>query len=414
MNIYETLVKQNKRYSLYDIRRKEYQSCESEIPFRVSPSPLKITCQQEKELFDLGIIICAYMKAIIRLYHTNEIAKNILDKGKSDIFLKAQEPRYLFLRPDLILTPNGFKICELETSPFGLALAEILNRGYNDCNYDTIIPKGSLKNFITSVTPPNGTIAYSNRVKAFQGQLNFLAQQIFSDEHRNWNCCIVNEEFQPTENIYRAFYSSDYITEKSIKTLIHNSPVLIPTLTPQFEEKAILSFIWDIRFLDYFKKELGMAEYHYLRKLIPPSWILGEETNFELGMPSGISNSLELANLSKGKRKFVLKKSGDSSWGEGITFLHKVSHEKASERLETAQNIDSLYILQEFYEGKKVDIKYFAGKEILNMKAKIRITPYYSFFGKNIGKMVAIKATACESTDYIHGATNSVNTSICK
>lgn len=410
MNIYEALVEQSRRYSLYDIRRKEYQNCGSELPFRVSPFPLKISDEQEKELLNLGNVICAYMEAVIRLYHTNEIAKSILDRGKFNIFLRTQKPQYFFLRPDLIVTPDGFKICELETSIFGLALAEILNQVYRD--YDTIIPQNTLRHFFTLATPSHGTIAYSNRVKAFQGQLHFLAEQIFSGKDRNWKASLVSEEFLQTENIYRAFYSSDYMTEENVRALVNHQPKFIPTLTPQFEEKAILAFLWDKRFLRYFEQELGMAGYHYLRKVIPPTWIVGEEANFKLGMPNGVMTSSEIAELPKGKRKLVLKKSGDSSWGEGITFLHKVSHEKANERLKMAHNSKDLYIIQEFHEGERMDMKYFSNTEFLDMKAKIRITPYYSFIEESRGKMIAIKATACESTDYIHGTTNSINTSV--
>lgn len=49
---------------------------------------------------------------------------------------------------------------------------------------------------------------------------------------------------------------------------------------------------------------------------------------------------------------------------------------------------------------------------IEQMKARIRVTPYFSMVGVNEGKLVAIKATGCENTNYIHASTGSINTAV--
>lgn len=43
------------------------------------------------------------------------------------------------------------------------------------------------------------------------------------------------------------------------------------------------------------------------------------------------------------------------------------------------------------------------------MQGRVRLTPYFT---PENGKLVAIKATACENTDYIHAASNSINTAV--
>lgn len=407
--IYEKIEEINKRYSLYEIRRKEYQGIDNRVPFKISPEAYKLNKNQLEMIKIIGILICQYMKLVIQLYFENSVVKEILDKSKSSkFFLKNENPEFCFLRPDLIIDKNNnFKLCEIETSIFGLALADILNKCYLDCGIETLLPENSLKQYITSNIPSEGVIAYSKRVEAFKGQLKYLAENIF-----NWDLKLIDENPIVSENIYRAFYSTDYLLDQNIEILLTNNHKFFPSLTPQFEEKAIMSFLWDKRFTEFFKKNLGNLEYLQLKKIIPPTWIVGEEDYFELEMPNNVTKLSDIANLPKGKRKFVLKKSGNSSWGEGILFLHKISHERIKSALDNAINSNELFIIQEFNEAQKIKVPYLSANGILEMNAKIRITPYYGFLTNGFGKIIAIKATGCENTDYIHGASNSINTSV--
>jgi hypothetical protein len=134
-------------------------------------------------------------------------------------------------------------------------------------------------------------------------------------------------------------------------------------------------------------------------------------------MPEGVLDSLNLSNLSKRQRQFVLKKSGfsdDCSWSKGVYFLHQISFSKVQEILRNAMKDNSnSYILQEFKEGKKQIMEYIDEKgETSKMEVKTRITPYYSFIGKNKGELIAAKVTGCEKTDFIHASTTSINTAI--
>ena len=46
------------------------------------------------------------------------------------------------------------------------------------------------------------------------------------------------------------------------------------------------------------------------------------------------------------------------------------------------------------------------------MMVKIRITPYFSFSGKQKGELIATKVTGCNSSEYIHAGTKSINAPI--
>lgn len=94
---------------------------------------------------------------------------------------------------------------------------------------------------------------------------------------------------------------SKYLNDENVYKLLKDNKIYLPTLTPQFEEKAILSFVWDKRSIEFFKLKLGEPSYQYLRKIIPPTWILGQKENFDLGLPKGITSSLNIADLEKKK-----------------------------------------------------------------------------------------------------------------
>lgn len=406
-------------YNIYSSRRLEYVT-DKKIPFRVSPVPFSLTGTQAKEISNIGEDITAYFKTIDLLYHTDDTVKKLLDTGKPEIFLVERLSQYLFVRPDLIVTSAGFTVCEIETSPFGLGLAEIINQAYTNQGFETMVPEGTLAEYIQANTPIEGTIVYSRKTASYEGQLTFLADKIFS---RKWRTRMVDDSMEDnlSEPIYRGIYLSEYMTDPSVNLLINThqtTNAFLPSLTPHLEEKAALSFLWDKRFEQRLKKDLGNTAFNHLRQIVPPTWIVGQEKFFSPGLPDGISTSIDLASLSKSKRTLVLKESGfgqKSSWGEGVEFLHKKSSKTARELLEKAQSDKtSLFIIQQFTKAVDTFMQYegINGEMCATQNARVRITPYFSMAEGNLGKLVGIKATGCENTDLIHGSSSSIYTAV--
>lgn len=413
-------------YSIYKARKDKFETGQK-IPFRVSPVPFQLTLEQKREIYTIGHDVTAYFQVVDEIYQKDIGLKAILDMGKPQIFINNQPSHYLFVRPDLILTPQGFSLCEIETSPFGLALAEILNRAYQSEGFETLIPKSTLSEEVKKRTPVDGKIIFSNKTQAYSGQMAFLADQIFSDTGRKWQAETAQEyvENEEHDNIYRGFYLGEYLTDPYIHFLIddyfeNNNYQLLPSPTPYLEEKAILSFIYDKRFEKNLKHKLGNATFKHLRNIIPPTWIVGQEKYFSQGLPGNVSTSLDLARLPRSKRTLVLKSSGfseDSSWKEGVRFLHKESIANATKLLQQAQeNKSHLYIIQEFKKAIDISMKYEKLEDErvhLPMTARVRLTPYFSLpKDGQTDRLIAIKATACENTDFIHASSISINTSV--
>lgn len=407
-------------HNIYTARRAEYDTGEK-IPFRVSPNPLELTSEQAKQVETIGKDITSFFLAADELYRTDSAVRELLDTGKPEIFLADHPAQYLFVRPDMIITESGFSICEVETSPFGLALAEVLNRSYRDAGFETMVGDDTLASHIQEATPAEGTLVYSPKTQAYAGQMAFLAENVFSGEGRKWNSANVADT-DPSQlgDVYRGFYLAEYTTDPNVRLLLESnlsgSNNLLPSPTPHLEEKAVLSLIWDKRFEHKLRAQLGNASYDHLRDVIPPTWVVGQEEHFAPGLPNQYESSLDLVNLSRSKRAFVLKSSGfstNSSWAEGVHFLGKKSAAVDQERLQKAHaDKDSLHVIQSFHRGATHLMEYTQDGRNIPMSARIRLTPYFALDGQRGGELVAIKATGCENTDFIHASSASINTAV--
>lgn len=411
-------------YDWYKIRRDEFQTNEK-IPFLVSPEPFGIITEESVEIQRIGDDVVAYMDAVDKLYKTDGDVKDLLDTGKPAQLRIPRGVRYLFVRPDLVISEEGFSICEIETSPFGLALAELLNKAYASADFTTMVPDGTLSKFLKDHTPNDGTIVYGPNTEQYKGQLQFLAKELMSGEGRSWDAQHIDTAItQDHASLYRGFYLHELFGDLFIHNLVEsqtqngNFDTITPSLTPHMEEKAALALVWDKRWGSFFRQELGESSFEHLRQVIPPTWIIGQEQHFSPGLPGGVESTLDLANISKSKRNFVLKKSGfgyGSSWAEGVTFLQEKSTSQAKNLLEAAsRDISCLYIVQEFRKSREIPLTYDdkINRRVSTMNARVRITPYFSMVDPHKGQLVAIKTTGCENTNYIHASTGSINTAV--
>lgn len=356
-------------------------------------------------------------------YRIDGELKDLLDRGKPDLFKMSRLARYLFVRPDVIITPGGFTVCEIETSPFGLALAELLNRAYRFAGFDTLVSDDALTKFMVTHTPDQGMIVYSQNTASYAGQLQFLSDRVLSGNGRKWSVGLVDDVLDKAPRaLYRGFYQHECLVDPSVNNVVQlcvrsQNNEIIPSFTPHLEEKALLAILWDKRWDRFLSAKLGFAAINHLREVVPPTWIIGQEQFFLPGLPEGIELSIGLASLPRSKRNFALKKSGfgsGSSWAEGVSFLQEKSSIKAQEIINAAASDSScLYIIQEFRRGEERRIVYEGDSASLTeMDVRIRITPYFSMTSDSYGKMIAIKATGCEKTNYIHASTGSINTAV--
>ena len=112
--------------------------------WRVSPAPFKLDEKLAKELDSLGRVLLQFYRAINLLYRKSvegkqpEWVARWLELGKPPELielqraatLKGETPRVI--RPDLLLTENGFSVTELDSVPGGIGVTAWLNQTYSN------------------------------------------------------------------------------------------------------------------------------------------------------------------------------------------------------------------------------------------------------------------------------------------
>src|SRR6202790_3410369 len=112
------------------------------LDWKTSPAPFPLGENLTKEIESLGRVILQFYRAVNLLYRKSVEGKQPewiarwLDLGKPrelielqrSTVLKNERPRVI--RPDILLTENGFSITELDSVPGGIGLTAWLNQTY--------------------------------------------------------------------------------------------------------------------------------------------------------------------------------------------------------------------------------------------------------------------------------------------
>ena len=112
--------------------------------WRVSPEPFRLEKKLADEIESLGRVLLQFYRAVNLLYRKSAEGKQPewvarwLDLGKPRELIELQRsvnfkndfPRVI--RPDILLTENGFSITELDSVPGGIGLTAWLNQTYSE------------------------------------------------------------------------------------------------------------------------------------------------------------------------------------------------------------------------------------------------------------------------------------------
>jgi hypothetical protein len=125
------------------------------LQWRISPAPFPLDAHLAKEIESLGRVLLQFYRAVNLLYRRSvegrqpEWIARWLDLGKpADLIALQRSPAFKndvprVIRPDILLTENGFGITELDSVPGGIGLTGWLNRTYSQLNAETKIFGGA-------------------------------------------------------------------------------------------------------------------------------------------------------------------------------------------------------------------------------------------------------------------------------
>lgn len=411
-----------------------YQSQEPpSAPWRVSPQPFHISPEFYSELQMLGEILLSFYKACNKFYYDSirglgpAWVAEYVDKGKPEEIIrqgicKRFRPSLpAVIRPDLILTEDGYIICELDSLPGGMGMTAAMTEAYASAGWSR--PELDIPGcFAAAVAPNKGTLAVvvSDESSDYRPEMDYLVSRI-SDSGYEAVCVspqdviIDNDEIRirngcRIDNIYRFFELFDLDNVVGGRDMIRAASLGKVVMTPPpkafIEEKLWLALLHHPLLERYWRSNLD--DYELMKKIIPQGWVLDGRplppNAIIPGLNIGncpVNDWLQLGNASQKERRLVLKPSGFSplAWGSrGLHIGHDMPTVEWAAALQMAASgwEKDLYILQRFHQGKRFSLSYYSPSDdnIKQMDARVRLCPYYFVID---GKAVlgGIMATAC-------------------
>jgi hypothetical protein len=456
------------------------QSLFEDKTWQLAPEAWALTPEQLSQLEAIGSACLEFHHALETLYLRSVAGKNLLrnkpllapwvadylDRGKpAHLIAHARDPKNrgafpTVLRPDLLLTDEGFVMTELDSVPGGIGLTAFLNRLYAAGeSTPPILGAGDamIRNFYASLTAlrpsernPLIALVVSDEAATYRPEMQWLAHQLQLLGHRVF--CIRPEDIFPLENslffssdgnpekidiIYRFFELFDLANLRTQNFIFEawaaGEVALAPPMRPFQEEKLSLALFHHHLLAEFWAEALSGRALKLLRELIPPSWIMdpaplppGAILDAPRAAGRALSTWLDLAHATQKERDLIIKISGyhETAWGARSVILGSdCSREEWQHGLARALELapTHLHVLQAFKKPRRARHRIYrsdpaevSGKPSLRephsptmsaveVDGRLRLCPYY-FVVAGQTRLSGALATFCPpDKKIIHG-----------
>lgn len=365
--------------------------------WRWSPEPLKLTRAEARLMMSLGHPLARFQQSCDALYRRSAAGKlpewlaELLDAGKPEWMVRLQRdpgtanqfPRVI--RPDLMLTEDGFAMTELDSVPGGIGVTAWLSQTYAKAGFEVLGgPDGMIEGF-RSLLPEGGNVLVSEESGDYRPEMDWLTGQL----GEAWRVLSAEEYVPDGQALYRFFELFDWESIPSLRNLAEKSARgeirITSPVKPHLEDKLWLALLWSPALKKVWEQALRGSHLSRLHELVPFSWVL-DPTPLppHAALPRLNAHSWEeVAHFSQKERHLVLKVSGfhETAWGSrGVFIGHDLPAAEWSERLETAlaQSSEQPWLLQEFKEGRRLTHPVFRDDgSVEMMTGRARLCPYF-------------------------------------
>lgn len=410
--------------------------------WRVSPAPFALGAELAKELETLGRVLLQFNRAVNLLYRKSVEGKQPewiarwLDQGKpAELITLQRHPAFKneiprVIRPDILLTENGFSITELDSVPGGIGLTAWLNQTYSASKAQSpnsnVIggADGMLKGFAGIFgDAKNVHIVVSEEAATYRPEMQWVAEQLDGSKFKVQSSKF--SEFQNGDAVYRFFELFDLANVANSKQIfelaVEKKIRLTPPPKPIFEEKLLFALLWNRNLRDFWRQELGESFLARLQKIIPYTWVVDPTPLPPQGaIPElNLTDWQQLKNLSQRERDLILKISGfsENAWGaRGVYLGSDLSQADWSAAVDLAlSSFDrSPFVLQCYHKPKTVEANWFdfAENKLVPMQGRVRLCPYYFVGGEgdsaraNLGGVLATIVPADKKI--VHGMRDAI------
>ncbi len=429
--------------------------------WRLSPEAWPLSPEALKTIKQIGEACLQFYRATELLYLRSREDKNLLrnrtlhapwvaeylDRGKPDALrahamhkaVRGSQP--VVIRPDLLLTDDGFALTEIDSVPGGIGLTAFLNRLYGA--QAGIIGTGdrmvtlfheSLAALRPDKANPAFGIAVSEEAATYRPEMEWLASELQRKGARircvdpeqlmtlgDTLCADFQGAPEEIDVLYRFWELFDHpnlsVAPHIMDLLEREAPLVVtPPLRHFQEEKLALALFHHHMLEDFWKENLGKPALRLLKKIVPRSWIMDAvdlPPNAVLDAPLVGGKPIwrwdQLAEATQRERNLILKLSGfhENAWGaRSVLFGSDASREEWSEGIREAveSSSENLYILQDYRKPRRLTHPIFDPEgELRPMQGRLRLCPYYFVQGDDV-EVGGILATFCPADKkIIHG-----------
>lgn len=407
----------------------------AEKDWLVTPEPFAIEEKWRRELERLGHRIFVFQRACNQLYLQSVKGKQpawvarYLDLGKPPELIEFSRRKEIrdalprVIRPDLVLTDEGWTIAEVDSVPGGIGLTAWLNQTYAGLDEQVIGgAEGMLEGFAT-VLPHGGDIVISQESATYRPEMEWLVRQLnarFTERH--WQVVAAeNYQPQPGRDVYRFFELFDLRNISGIEALLQaagrGEVSISPPCKPFLEEKMWFAFFWLQPLREFWRRELGDKYFRDLQRMIPYTWILDPTPLPQHAVIPRleIQDFREAARFSQKERDLLLKVSGFSplGWGSrGVSLGADLPHAEWERRIhEALANFErEPAILQQFHKGRLFDHPYWEREtgELKAMRGRVRLTPYYFVEPEKVMLRGALATICPPDKKLLHGMRDAI------
>src|SRR3989440_6577638 len=406
----------------------------AEKDWLLSPDAFPIERKFLAELEQLGHQLLVFQRACNQLYQLSVKGKQpdwiarYLDAGKPRELVEFSRRKEIrddlprVIRPDLILTNEGYIIAEIDSVPGGIGLTAWLNQTYSHFDNEIIDGANGMLDGFQTVLPNGGDIVISQEAATYRPEMEWIAAQLNANQTSAWQG-IAAENYQPTERraVYRFFELFDLPNIPKIDHLLRANAegrvTITPPIKPYLEEKMWFALFWMQPLREFWRRELGEKYLTKLREVIPYSWLLDPTPLPQHAVIPRleIHDWREAAKFSQKDRNLLLKISGFSplGWGSrGIALGADLPHAEWERRIKHALATfqSSPTILQKFHKGALFDHQYWDpdSGELKAMKGRVRLCPYYFVERDRVRLRGALATIAPADKKFLHGMSEAI------
>jgi hypothetical protein len=414
----------------------------AEKEWLLSPDAFPIDKKFLADLEQLGHRLFVFQRACNQLYQLSVKGKqpawvaHYLDAGKPKELIEFSRRKQLrddlprVIRPDLILTENGYIIAEIDSVPGGIGLTGWLNATYSSLENGIIGGANGMLDGFRAVVPNGGDIVISQESSTYRPEMEWLATELNQNRtskiegsaSNSWRI-VAAENYEPQDGraVYRFFELFDLPNipgiENTLRANAEGQSTITPPIKPYLEEKMWFALFWLQPLREYWRRELGEKYFMKLQEVIPYSWLLDPTPLPQHGVIPRleIHDWHEAAKFSQKDRELLLKVSGFSplGWGSrGIALGSDLPHAEWERRIDGALATfqSSPTILQKFHKGALFDHDYWDpdSGDLRTMKGRVRLCPYYFVENDRVRLRGALATIAPADKKFVHGMSEAI------